>query len=54
MVNVTIIEETDEKIKILLADTDRAFVNSIRRSLISDTPKMAIETVRFEMGTIEQ
>ena len=37
-----------------MADTDRALVNSIRRSLISDTPKMAIETVRFEMGTIEQ
>jgi DNA-directed RNA polymerase subunit D len=54
MVKVTIIEESDNKIKILLADTDRALVNSIRRSLISDTPKMAIETVRFEMGTIEQ
>ena len=54
MVKVKIIEESDDKIKILLADTDRALVNSIRRSLISDTPKMAIETVRFEMGTIEQ
>ena len=54
MVKVTIIEESDHKIKILLADTDRALVNSIRRSLVSDTPKMAIETVRFEMGTIEQ
>tara|TARA_B100000900_G_scaffold2098_1_gene1832 strand:+ start:24445 stop:25329 length:885 start_codon:yes stop_codon:yes gene_type:complete len=54
MVKVTIIEESDDKIKILLADTDRALVNSIRRSLISETPKMAIETVRFEMGTIEQ
>ena len=54
MVKVTIIEESDDKIKILLADTDRALVNSIRRSLISDTPKMAIDQVRFEMGTIEQ
>ena len=54
MVKVKIIEESDDKIKILLAGTDRALVNSIRRSLISDTPKMAIETVRFEMGTIEQ
>ena len=54
MVTVKIIEESEDKIKILLADTDRALVNSIRRSLISDTPKMAIETVRFEMGTIEQ
>ena len=54
MVKVTIIEESDDKIKILMAETDRALVNSIRRSLISETPKMAIETVRFEMGTIEQ
>ena len=54
MVKVTIIEESDDKIKILLADTDRALVNSIRRSLVSDTQKMAIETVCFEMGTIEQ
>ena len=54
MVKVTIIEESEDKIKILMAETDRALVNSIRRSLISDTPKMEIETVRFEMGTIEQ
>jgi len=54
MVKVKIIEESDDKIKILMAETDRALVNSIRRSLISETPKMAIETVRFEMGTIEQ
>ena len=54
MVKVKIIEESDDKIKILLGDTDRALVNSIRRSLISDTPKMAIDQVRFEMGTIEQ
>ena len=53
MVKTKVIEESDEKIRILLTDTDRAFVNSIRRTLISDTPKMAIDTVRFEMGTIE-
>ena len=38
MVKVTIIEESEDKIKILMAETDRALVNSIRRSLISDTP----------------
>ena len=53
MVKTKIIEESDEKIRILLTDTDRSFVNSIRRSLISATPKMAIDTVRFELGTIE-
>lgn len=54
MVKTKVIEENDEKITILLSDVDRAFVNAIRRTLISDTPKMAIDTVRFEMGTIEQ
>ena len=54
VIKTEIIEESDEKIAILLSNTDRAFVNAIRRALISDTPKMAIDTVRFEMGTIEQ
>ena len=54
MVKTKIIEESDESIRILLTETDRAFVNAIRRTLISDTPKMAIDKVRFEMGTVEQ
>ena len=54
MIKTKVIEENDEKITILLSDVDRAFVNAIRRTLMSDTPKMAIDTVRFEMGTIEQ
>ena len=35
MVKTKIIEESDEKIRILLTDTDRAFVNAIRRTLMS-------------------
>ena len=54
MVKAKVIEENDEEISILLSDAERAFVNAIRRTLMSDTPKMAIDTVRFEMGTIEQ
>tara|TARA_A200000159_G_scaffold162967_1_gene188008 strand:- start:5509 stop:6423 length:915 start_codon:yes stop_codon:yes gene_type:complete len=54
MVNAKILYEDDEKIKILLKETDRAFVNSIRRTLMSDTPKMAIETVRFVKKTEEE
>ena len=54
MVKTKVIEENEEAISILFSDTDRAFVNAIRRSLMADTPKMAIDTVRFEMGTIEQ
>ena len=54
MVNAEILYEDDEKIKILLKETDRAFVNSIRRTLMSDTPKMAIETVSFIKKTVEE
>ena len=54
MVNAEILYEDDEKIKILLKETDRAFVNSIRRTLMSDTPKMAIETVSFIKKTEEE
>ena len=54
MVSAEILYEDDEKIKILLKETDRAFVNSIRRTLMSDTPKMAIETVSFIKKTVEE
>ena len=54
MVNAEILYEDDEKIRILLKDTDRAFVNSIRRTLMSDTPKMANETVSFIKKTVEE
>ena len=54
MVNAEILYEDDEKIRILLKDTDRDFVNSIRRTLMSDTPKMAIETVSFIKKTVEE
>ena len=54
MVKTKIIEENEEQIRILLTDTDRAFVNAIRRTLMAETPKMAIDKVRFEMGTIAQ
>ena len=51
MVKAEILYEDDEKINIILKETDRAFVNSIRRTLISDTPKMAIDTVKFVKKT---
>ena len=54
MVKVKILKEDEESIKVLLADTDRAFVNAIRRTLMSDTPKMAIDTVRFVKKTEEE
>ena len=54
MVKIKILNETEEKIQILLSKTDRSFANALRRSLISDTPKMAIDSVTFQLGTKEQ
>jgi len=52
MVKIEIIEERDDHVTVLLKDTDRAFANALRRTLMSDVPKMAIHRVRFELGTI--
>jgi len=54
MVKIKILKETEEKIQILLSKTDRSFANALRRALISDTPKMAIDSVTFQLGTKEQ
>ena len=38
-------------IRILLTETDAAQVNAIRRALIADVPKLAIDSVNFDQGT---
>ena len=53
MVKIEIVEERDNHVTVLLKETDRAFANSLRRTLMSNVPKMAIHRVRFELGTIE-
>ena len=52
MVKIEIIEERDDHVTVLLKETDRAFANALRRTLMSDVPKLAIHRVRFELGTI--
>ena len=53
MVKIEIIEERDNHVTVILKETDRAFANALRRTLMSNVPKMAIHRVRFELGTIE-
>jgi len=43
----------DNQIRILLTDTNAAQVNSLRRAIIADVPKMAITKVRFEQGVTQ-
>jgi len=49
-----IIEEENHSIRILLKGTDRASVNALRRTMIGDTPKMAIHRIRFTQSTTEE
>ena len=49
-----IIEEENHSIRILLKGTDRASVNALRRTMIGDTPKMAIHRIRFTQATTEE
>ena len=41
------------KIRIILSKTNAAQVNSLRRAIIADVPKMAITKVRFEQGVTQ-
>ena len=41
------------RIRIVLSETNAAQVNSLRRAIIADVPKMAITKVRFEQGVTQ-
>ena len=43
----------DNRIRIVLSDTNAAQVNSLRRAILADVPKMAITRVRFEQGVTQ-
>ena len=49
---IEIKELSPKKAQIRFSDTTATAVNAIRRSLIADIPKMAIEDVEFHLGTV--
>jgi DNA-directed RNA polymerase subunit D len=49
---IKIRELTDENCTFVLEDTHPYFVNSLRRTLMVDIPKMAIQDVEFHLGPI--
>ncbi len=49
---VKVISQKEDALKVLLEETEPAFVNALRRILIADVPKMAIEDVEFHLGPI--
>jgi len=50
---IKIIEMTDTKGRFVISDASPEIANSLRRVLIAEVPKMAIETVEFHLGQIQ-
>ncbi|MFW6376072.1 MAG: DNA-directed RNA polymerase subunit D [Thermoplasmatota archaeon] len=50
--DIEIRELEDRKAELLLSNTNPPLANALRRVLIADVPKLAIEDVEFHLGTI--
>lgn len=49
---IEIRELTDTSMKFVIDNVDTSFVNTLRRVLLAEVPKIAIEDVEFHLGTI--
>ncbi len=49
---VQVLQQKDDFIRLLLTEADPSYANALRRVLIADVPKMAIEDVEFHLGPI--
>lgn len=49
---VKVLEQDDTRLRLLIEETDPTTVNAVRRTLVADIPKMAIEDVEFHLGPI--
>ncbi|MDI6916808.1 MAG: DNA-directed RNA polymerase subunit D [Thermoplasmatales archaeon] len=49
---IKIMELKDDSMRFLIEDSTPSFVNMLRRTLLNDVPKMAIEDVEFHLGPI--
>jgi DNA-directed RNA polymerase subunit D len=49
---VTVRQMSDQEARILVEDAEPSFMNALRRTLMADVPKMAIEEVEFHLGPI--
>lgn len=50
--DIEIIEMAERKAKFILRNSSPAMANALRRTLLSDIPKMAIDKVEFHLGPI--
>jgi DNA-directed RNA polymerase subunit D len=51
--DIKILEMTDTKARFVISNATPEIANSLRRCLIAEVPKMAIETVEFHLGQIQ-
>jgi len=49
---IDVLEMTPTKAEFVISDTTPTFANAIRRTIVSDVPKMAIDNVEFHLGPI--
>jgi DNA-directed RNA polymerase subunit D len=49
---IDITEMTPTRAQFVISDTNPSFVNALRRTIIADVPKMAIDNVEFHLGPI--
>jgi DNA-directed RNA polymerase subunit D len=50
--DIKILEETETRMRFIIEKVNPAIANSLRRVLLSDIPKMAVEDVEFHLGSI--
>ena len=50
--DIEILEMAERKARFILKDSSPAMANALRRTLLSDIPKMAIDKVEFHLGPI--
>ena len=48
--DIEILEMAERKAKFILKNSSPAMANALRRTLLSDIPKMAIDKVEFHLG----
>ena len=51
--DIEILEMADRKCKFILKNSTPAMANALRRTMLSDIPKMAIDNVEFHLGPID-
>ena len=48
---VEVLENTNDKVKFTVRDTSDVFVNTLRRSIVSNVPTMAVDVVTFQKNS---